>query len=418
MRRTLSPFRLSISNRQRKAFILCALLLGCLALATPSSVATFIGGLQSVSAGLVNGSSVQPMSAPPQGQRKIPPACNTCPPPSLQTIYAPTIGISQIADGRIVFNSRTEVATEVQITFYTEDGVAVSGPVIQLQPAEIRFVKIASLIPARERWRVRWGGMSLSYTGKAFDIWAQITLLGAINSGSSDVTFSVLNGLGSDTQEAVWQLPRGGGAIVVLGNSADSSIHTKLDYSDGDSQELDIAPHATEYVRSHQHGNNSNGRSESIRLTTVGPAGSLKAAGVVLAADNKLATSIRFYDIRSVVQPNLYATNLRLRGYVPRIVLKNTSAANVTAQPRFRPVSGESGNPVQLPAITLMPDEIVEVDLSPLMIAAAARTDLDTVSVQILNSGASGSLIGSISGVNPQTRATYDVPLRDSGPTA
>src|SRR5437016_2904723 len=75
--------------------------------------------------------------------------------------------------------------------FYAEDGVAVSGPVVQLQPAEIRFVEIASLIPAQERWRVRWGGMSLSYTGKAFDIWAQITLLGAINSGSSDVTFSV-----------------------------------------------------------------------------------------------------------------------------------------------------------------------------------------------------------------------------------
>lgn len=33
----------------------------------------------------------------------------------------------------------------------------------------------------------------------------------------------------TDTQEAVWQLPRGGRAIVVLGNSADSVIQTKLD---------------------------------------------------------------------------------------------------------------------------------------------------------------------------------------------
>ena len=354
------------------------------------------------------------------GQRHLPPPapqqCSTCAPPSLQTIYAPTIGIPQIADGRIVFNSRTEVVTAVQTTFYTEEGVAVSGPVVELQPAEIRFVEIASLIPAQERWRVRWGGMSLSYTGKAFDIWAQTTLRGAINSGSSDLTFSVLNGVGSDTQEAVWRLSRGGRAVVVLGNSCDSSIHTRLDYSDGDSQELDIAAHATEYVRPHPNGNKNNGQSESVRLTTVGPAGSLKAAGTVLTADNRLASSIRFYDLKSIVQPNLFATNLRLKGYVPRIVLKNTSAANVTAQPRFRPVAGESANPVQLPAITLAPEEIAELDLSPLMIAAAARTDLDTVSVQILNSGAPGSLIGTISGANPQTGATYDVPLRDSGP--
>jgi hypothetical protein len=137
---------------------------------TPSSVATFIGGLQSVSAGLVNRSSVQPMSAPPQGQRKIPPSCNTCPPPSLQTIYAPTIGLAEIANGRIVFNSRAGAVTEVQPTFYTEEGVAVSGPAIQLQPAEIRYVDIAALLPRDQRWRVRWGGMSLSYTGKLLDI--------------------------------------------------------------------------------------------------------------------------------------------------------------------------------------------------------------------------------------------------------
>ena len=90
-------------------------------------------------------------------------------------------------------------------------------------------------------------------------------------------------------------------------------IHTKLDYSDADSQELDIAPHATEYMRLHSHGNKGNGQSESVRVVTVGPTGSLKAAGVVMAADSQIASSIRFYDIKSVVQPNLFATHLHLK---------------------------------------------------------------------------------------------------------
>lgn len=349
-----------------------------------------------------------------------PPSPPSCPAPTLQTIYAPTIGLPEIANGRIVFNSRVDTVTDVQPTFYTEEGLGVSGPVVHLQPAEIRYVEIASLIPPTQRWRVRWGGISLSYTGKVFDIWAQITLLGALNSGSSDVTFSVLNGRGSDTQEAVWWMPRGGRAVIALGNSSDTSIHTQLEYSSGDSQAVDIEPHATEYVRLRPRVDDillasRDGRGESVHLTTVGPAGSLKVAGLVLASDSKLVSSIRFYDTKGMVQQHLFATNLPLRGYQPHIILSNTSDATLVARPRFRPASGEGGTPVELTSLTLQPHEIVELDLNPLLAAAVGRNDLDSVSVEVLNSGAPGTLIGAIFGTSQRTSETFDVPLRDSG---
>ena len=64
--------------------------------------------------------------------------------------------------------------------------------------------------------------------------------------------------------------------------------------------------------------------------------------------------------------------------------------------------------------MTLNPNEIVDVDIEPLKAATLGRSKFDHVSVQILNSGAPGSLIGALNGIDAN-RLTYDVPLRDIG---
>jgi hypothetical protein len=104
-----------------------------------------------------------------------------------------------------------------------------------------------------------------------------------------------------------------------------------------------------------------------------------------------------------------------LAGSQPHVLLINTSAAQVVARPRFRPASGDGGTPVELAALTLQPREIIELDLNPLLAAVAGRNDLDSVSVEILNSGAPGTLIGAIFGRSQKKSGTFDVPLRDSG---
>ncbi|HKP37390.1 MAG TPA: hypothetical protein VJT71_11065 [Pyrinomonadaceae bacterium] len=154
---------------------------------------------------------------------------------------------------------------------------------------------------------------------------------------------------------------------------------------------------------------------DSIKLTTAAPAGSLRVMGFVVADDNSFISSMRFNDTKKIVQPNLYATNLRLRHAEPRIVLKNTSIAPISARPRFFTVNGELDNPVELPTMALLPEQIVEVDLTALRTAAASRTDFDSVSVEIENSGAPDSLIGAAYSSDNLTALTYDVPLRDSG---
>ena len=150
--------------------------------------------------GLANFTSplkVDVKAQPPRG-------CPTCSESTLRTIYAPTIGVPEVSGSEIVLNSRSIQVMSVTPTFYTGDGEAIVGAAFEMQPHEMRFVTIESLIPPEHSGHHAWGGISLSYTGKLLEIWGQITLRGESQNGSSDVTFNIVNNLGSDTQEAVW----------------------------------------------------------------------------------------------------------------------------------------------------------------------------------------------------------------------
>jgi hypothetical protein len=309
-----------------------------------------------------------------------------------------------------VLNSRSANPIDVTPTFYTTDGNAIVGNPVQLQPAEIRFVPVEELMPEALRGRHRWGGIALSFTGNVLEVWAQITFHG-VGGGSVDETFNILEEPGSDTREAVWRMPKKSTAVIALGNSSNVAIRTTAQFSDGDSEDVDVPSGATRFIRRHAREDDT----QSVKLTTAGPEGSMRVTGFIIADDESFTSSIRFYDTKKIVQPNLYATNLRLKNTVPRMVLKNTSAVDISARPRFFAAAGEQANPMELPTITLRPQQVVEVDLSVLGAAAASRTDLDSVSVQVLNSGAPGSLIGAAYSRERATQLTHDVPLRDSG---
>jgi len=371
---------------------------------------TLIAGLRTFAGNLVSTHSVPPTATTQLGQRPQPTPCNSCPPPSAKRIYAPAIELREAETCEIVLNSRSPNPIDVTPIFYTINGDAVVGNLVSLQPAEIRFVPVEQLMPEALRGRHRWGGIALSYTGNVLEVWAQITFHG-VGGGSVDETFNVLEEHGSDAREAVWLMPKKSTAVIALGNSSDTAIRTTAQFSDGDSEDVDIPAGATKFIRRQARQRDT----ESVKLTTAGPAGSMRVTGFIIADDDSFTSSIRFYDTKKAVQPNLYAVNLRLKNTASRMVLKNTSDADVIARPRFFSAAGEHDNPVDLPAMTLRPQQVVDVDLSALRAAASSRTDLDSVSVQVLNNGEPGSLIGAAYSKERASQLTYDVPLRDSG---
>src|SRR5205823_815374 len=98
---------------------------------------------------------------------------------------------------------------------------------------------------------------------------------------------------------------------------------------------------------------------------------------------------------QGVVQPKLFATNFRARNSSSHLLLRNTSAVTLTAAPTFRPTEG-NGSPVVLPSVNIDPSQSIEVNLQPLLSAAAGRLDLESASVEIGNDNAPGSLIGAL----------------------
>ena len=407
--------RLKSSAKERTGFVVLIVLIGSLAWLSHSSASRFSGSSLNEAIPFRDSTPQKQKKDKKPQQSPTPHQCSTCPPPSPRKIYAPAIELPEAGACEIVLNSRSPHPIDVTPTLYTMDGEQVIGEPVTLQPAEIRFVPIESLIPDRHKGRHRWGGIALSYTGGLLEVWAQIAFRGAGGKGSIDETFNLFEDQGSDTREAVWSMPKGSSAVIALGNSSDTPILTTAEFSDGAAEAVNIAPFATEFIRRRaREPEGSDANSDSVKLTTVGPAGSLRVAGFVIGG--KEDSSIRFADTKKAVQANLYATNLRLENTNPRMLIENTSDSGVSARPKFFSATGDQGSPIELPEIILGPRQIADVDLRPLTEAATTRTDLSSVSVQVLNSGAPGSLIGALYGTDKIKRLSYNVPLRDSGP--
>jgi hypothetical protein len=177
--------------------------------------------------------------------------------------------------------------------------------------------------------------------------------------------------------------------VIALGNSSDQPIRAKLSFASGESQIVDVGPFATEIVRLNSiiHSSAAADRVETVSINYVGPEGSLIPAGYTSSANGGFASMIRFYDTQRTVQQHLYANNLRIKNARPHMVLRNVSTDFVTAAPTFLPPNGDADQAVKLPPINLAPSEAVEVNLDPLLQAASNRSGLDSVSVQVSNTG-------------------------------
>lgn len=345
--------------------------------------------------------------------------CPTCRQPTQQVIYTPLIELREALYAEINLNCRSSHPIDVVPTFYTDDGTSIVGETIQLKSAEMRFVKVTDLIPAEHRNRHRWGGMSLSYLGNSMEVWAQMTFHNANRNGSTNSFFAVVDAPRSNVREAVWRAPKNSTAAIALGNYSDYPTAATLTFSNGDVEQVNIAPYATEIIRRRNNGQNQSSiEAESVRIDASGQMGRLIPIGFVSSANGDFSSSIRFADTENIAQSNLYATNFRLKDSTPHIILKNTSTDAIAARPRFLPALGEGSGVVELASIVIPANGIKELNLTALINAARTRTDLESVSVQIINSGDRGSLIGAANFTNNVTGIDYDIPLRDSGTAA
>lgn len=400
----------SRSNRKRSireylGFVPLALAVICVAWLNGSSAAT------------ANGPTYQPnrsgaKKSLPQPRVSPTPNCNGCAAEGPQTIYAPLIQLRGSSGTEINLNCRSPRNVEVTPTFFTRNGEPFVGETFHMAPTEVKTVNLKTLMPPALRGRRDLGGMTLSYTGGMFEMWGQLRLMNVNRGNSVDVTFALSQDRRSAIRNAVWWMPDSGEATIAIGNFGNLTLRARATFIDGDTEEIEIPAFGTHLI---ERKSKSKGSAEGVTLETLGSNTDLIATGAVTSRDRSFTSSIRFYDTRNAAQPNLYATNFRLKDVQPRLVLRNTGSQIISVTPRFIPAPGDPNNFIDLPTLSLDPDEVSDVNIEPLRAATLGKTEFDHVSIQILNNGAPGSLIGALNGTNAANNMTYDVPLRDIG---
>ena len=390
-----------VSNRSRKiGFVLSFLSMGMLLLVSfPIAPTGKARALRSMDAAATS----------------TPPHCAACAEAGSQTtIYAPIIELAESSGTEINLNCRSPHSLEVTPTFYTKKGEAFTGNVFEMGPAEVKTVDLKTLMPQNLRNRHDWGGMTLSHNGLLMEMWGQLRLLRVGGGNSTDVTFINTVDKRSDVRDAVWPMPARGAATIAIGNVGTHAVKASLQFSNGDYEEVEVPSFGTEFIRKRENKHDS-AEAEAVRIRTLDGSGDLIPAGAVTGKKPALSSSIRFYDTKNVAQQNLYATNYRLHHVSSKITLRNTGVESLIATPRLRPVQGDPNDFIDLGGISLGPQEIRSVDLTSISNGTYGRSDFDTVSIEVLNSGAKGSLIAALNGVDETTGLSYDVPLRDIG---
>lgn len=340
--------------------------------------------------------------------------CAACAAATTQTIYAPLIQLDESSGTEINLNCRSPHSLQVTPTFYTKKGEAFTGDVFEMGPAEVKTVDLKTLMPKSIRNRHDLGGMTLGHDGGLMEMWGQLRLLRVGGGDSVDVTFVNISDKRSDVRDAVWQMPEHSSAAIAIGNLGTHAVTAKLQFSNGDYQELSIPSFGSELVRRHRNQRGSDD-AEAVRITAADGSGDLIPAGAVATNGGRFTTSIRFYDTKNVGQQNLYATNYRLHRVHSRLTLRNTGTESLVATPRLRPAQGDPINFIDVGGVSLAPQEIKTVDLDSISGGTRWRSDFDNVSIEVLNTGVKGSLIAALNGIDDRTGMSYDVPLRDSG---
>jgi len=307
---------------------------------------------------------------------------------------------------------------EITPTFYTRNGQVIVGTPFTMQAAEVKTVDLKTLMPTNIRNRKDLSGMSLDYVGRPLEMWGQLRLLRTRTGSSVDITFTYMSDRRSVVRNAVWSSRDNSTAIIAVGNPRPTTTKAVLQFANGDIEELQVPAFGTEIIRRSitEHGSGTT-EADAVTIRSVDGSVDFVVAGAVLSPKRGFTSSIRFYDTEVVAQQNLFATNARLHNVDSRLVLRNVGNSDLVATPRLRPVSGDANNFVDLAPVILKSNEIQVVDLNPLATNTQHLPEFRTVSIEVMNTGPKGSLIGALNGTDLITGMNYDVPLRDSGGT-
>ncbi|HVQ42701.1 MAG TPA: hypothetical protein VMS54_10850 [Vicinamibacterales bacterium] len=286
----------------------------------------------------------------------------------------------------------------------------VEGPGVSLDPMEIQFIDVASLLPEGVTL-ANVAGLELKYQGRrATEVTAWLMFhpqAGSPLSQSVEVPISLPEDVRGATLDTTWPAPRGNErAIVAVLNTSPDPVVVHVTQRAG-----------TETIKLEGFGSrlidrpaaSPPGRGEWMRLETPSRTPSpLRAAGFVRSVDDRIPHMLRFHDATDALVDDVFATGIHAANTSMMLSLANVSDIAQTATAVLTDTTG---------AVTMASVSIPLAPKSVEMIDLGARVTHDgataLASLRIGGRGPKGSLLPSLHVVDRGTGLAHDPNFSD-----
>jgi hypothetical protein len=280
-----------------------------------------------------------------------------------QTILAPIAGLDEFTNWQLTVVNRSPRPMAATITIYALNGTAFAPVRITLASSETRNLDVKTLLP-QEVCEHNIGSTSISFTGEAMGVGAQVTMSGHHGFGNMDVPAVSDSIYRSNTADAVWWEPVNSRSYVILSNSSRNTLEADITYGAGGKRHIEIAPHATVIQKVPGVGDGS-AAVNSAHVVGTGEPGTLRMIGYIVSDDEKFINTLYAVDPASSTESAVYANGLHFSGGVNHLVVKNVSTQALRVSATIFPVNtGSSTRIVSVPPKSVDSAAAAELDLT------------------------------------------------------
>ena len=336
----------------------------------------------------------------------------------------------------LTLNNNMPQQTSVDVTLFNLNGQSLTLPTISLAPELPSRFDIDDLTRQAKAGQFSSGNLAFAFSGVEEGVTAQVSIISASrrqafessDNETDDFKTSRLDGIlwAPDAQsKASLALTNTSNQPLTVSGSATTSLGLQ-------SIKAELAPHATQVVDVTRFvitgalsGEPTNAAPALMTLLHGGNPGDLMVPGFVTNDKTGFSCNLPFVDGATMVSNHLAAAHIRMNQaaaiegfpvgtrFSAPVVLANIGGASSQAAISVEYTLASIPHRIQLPSVTLGPREIQQIDLAQALAARGVLGPLDDAGIDIIYSGAPGTVIGRLTSLDQTRDFSFDVPVKD-----
>jgi len=342
-------------------------------------------------------------------------------------IYTTTGGYSST----LGLNNATNHPITATVTLYNRHGAALIVPPITLDGHRNHGFDIADWVRSVDGFEQ--GSFEVVYHDISMSLGAQETVTDANHSLSFDVHLQETMDFMSSRVDALWWAlddNQTEAEVFVANTRATQTIATPTFYVNGvayQSEAITLNGRESNVIdikQSLQRLHVSTAAVGGISLSYTNGPGAVAIVGVVNNKHTGFSTTMRFIDQAEQMSTHLHGANIMIGksapdsgfassvAFTPHVIVRNITDQRVQVTSRIKYTSNDQSHNIELAALTLTPNAVRELDLSPVINAIGNNVITDS-GIEIDHNGGHGAVMAYAASTDQVGSAVFDVPVKD-----